>query len=110
MALPVSGSRPAVYRPPSGRPSACGGFPPRWLFVLPYCSPPLQQHNIPQKGRNSQANGAELTEHYHLPFLSYSVSFSIQRERPYLLFYAAQYLRTLAGGGCSQPKRPRSIG
>ena len=36
--------------------------------------------------RNSQADGAELTEHYHLPFLSYSVSFSIQRERPYLCF------------------------
>src|SRR5699024_10117972 len=48
--------------------------------------PPLQQHNIPQKGRNSQADGAELTEHYHLPFLCYSVSFSVQRERPYLCF------------------------
>ena len=48
--------------------------------------PPLQQHSIPQKGRNSQANDAELTEHYHLPFLCYSVSFSVQREKPYLCF------------------------
>ena len=71
--------------------------------------PPLQQHNIPQKRRNSQANDAELTEHYHLPFLCYSVSFSVQRERPYLCFMR-RGICVSGRGRVSPAQTPHSVG
>ena len=104
MTRPVSGSRPSVYRPYQ-RPYFClrrlpSPFALRFAMVL---IPPSQQHNIPQKEENSQANGAELTGYYHLPFLCFQHIISRSARKALSLFYAAQDLRTQAGKGVPSP-------